>query len=225
MKFFTKRRILSIILIVVLAIFVFTPEEKYPQSHFSHAELLKISPDGVIDPFTIRSPEGFDAFGSKLVANMVKRGILLEHPMFGAVFQADNPNPGSITLVIQSPGGLVSVGNRIAQMLESFRANNIHIDCVVSEAQSMAFFIVVTQCDRVYAKKNVKFMQHKVHYGQQGTNSPSTFVSDLEMARKEAEVLGVDFNKWFKLTRLKEEDHVFTQKEIRDYKLVDGWVD
>jgi ATP-dependent protease ClpP protease subunit len=224
MKFFTKRKLL-ILLALLPVLFFIIPEEQEPiTSDFSHHELLKINPDGVIDEYTLRSPENYQTFGSNLVGNMVKRGILDTHPLLGAIFKQNPPAEG-ITIVFQSPGGYVSLGKQAADMLSSFRANNIHITCVVSEAQSMAFFVLITQCDNIIAKKSVKLMQHKVHLVQHGSNSPLTFMMDLEMARKEAEVLGVDFNKWLKLTRLKKADHIFTQKEIRDYKLVDGWME
>lgn len=218
-----KRIIIAVgILLVLFGLISGSKEEKLAESKFTHEEILKIDPAVVLDKMSLLSPEGATVFNQDLTAHLSKLGILVFVPMFG-VYQF-NPefHGGSINIIIESPGGLVSLGTSIANLLEEIRQRNVFVNCFVSEAQSMAFFVMVTQCDNVIAKKNVLLMQHRVSYGERGY-SPGTQLLDVKLARVEAEKLGVEFNSWLKFTK-GNKNRVFTKKQIKQFKLVDQWM-
>jgi hypothetical protein len=190
-------------------------------SDFSHSEILEINPAIVIDNYTLFN-DNTPYELKRLQDELVNRGILVRHPMFGIFINPDKIGQ-SFNMIIQSPGGLVVQGMGLYEVLKSISTAGIRINCYVSEAQSMAFFIMATSCSKVVAKKNVLLMQHRSGYGANG-KTPSTYKTDIIMATLESAHLGTDFKNWLKLTRT-EEDHVFTEEEIKKYKLVDEWVD
>ena len=86
----------------------------------------------------------------------------------------------------------------------------------------MAFYIMVTSCDKVIAKKDVILMQHRVTYGGTET-TPSTYLSDIQLSYAEASRLGIDPIEWRGLTR-GSKDKVFSKEEVEKYNLVHEWV-
>lgn len=192
-------------------------------SAFTHEEIEKINPVLIVDAYTLSSPGNFKATLQDSLSRMVRKGALVMTP-FGPII---NPNLKqsnySISIMIQSGGGKVSLGLDLVEALNSLRQAGIKLNCYVGEAQSMAFTLMVTSCDKVIAKKDAILMQHRVSY-RSLSQTPSTFQLDIEMSRRESEALKVGYKEWHKLVR-GPEDHVFTEDEIKKYKLVDEWID
>lgn len=214
------RYIIAGLLLFLFVVGVY-PIQRFSESHFSYSEIQKIDPVLVIDYNTLIDPSRTQESLQGMFKIMAERQFVLSHPLFGNVYNPDLLGT-RINVIIQSGGGLVSEGKIVSDLLISIKTAGYPIDCYVSEAQSMAFFIMVTGCSRVIAKHNVKLMQHREAYG--GKNyTPDTYVMDIYMARKEAESLGFDPNKWLAFTRTGT-DKVFTLPEIMKYKLVDEFM-
>jgi len=190
------------------------------QSAFTYEEITKINPALIIDRYTLVSEEIFSESTSRLVGIMVQNKVLIPTP-FGMTI---NPEAPSVTLpvIIQSGGGFVSIGIQLSKTLNALREVGVKVHCYVAEAQSMAFYLMVTSCDKVIARRSVKLMQHKSAYGLAGY-TPSTYLIDIEMARAESEALEINTNNWLELTR-GDEDHIFNKEEIEKYGLVHEWV-
>lgn len=213
---------LGITLGIVLGYVVITSPEPH-KSAFTHDEIAKINPVLIVDKYTFLHADNQAQEMRSALSRMVEMGIVIMTP-FGPVVNPDLKQGNySIPVIIQSGGGLVSLGMELIGALNSLREAGVKVNCYVGEAQSMAFALMVIICDKVIAKKSARLMQHRVSYGTQGT-TPHTFQSDIELSRLEAESLGVNYDEWHNLAR-GPEDHVFTKEEIEKYKLVDEWID
>lgn len=192
------------------------------KSSFSHDEVARINPTLIVDKITLVHKGAFQAAMEQAVLKLADKGILIPTP-FGMVMNPDLAGKDySISLIIESGGGFVSLGNTMVGMLNELRKNGIKTKCYIGEAQSMAFTIMVLGCDKVIAKKSATIMQHRTSYGSSG-QTPSTYALDIEIARAEAQALKVNYEHWLSLTK-GEDNHVFTKEEIKKYKLVDEWI-
>lgn len=191
------------------------------KSAFTHDEVADINPVMVIDKYTLVHPDNFQATMQYTMSRLLDMNVLVMTP-FGPVINS-GLSGYSLNVIIQSGGGMVALGSELESSINSLRSKGLKIHCYVGEAQSMAFYLMVTMCDKVIAKRSARLMQHRVSYGPAGT-TPSTFLSDIELSRKEAQALGVNFDEWHNLVR-GSEDHVFNLLEIDKYKLVDEWID
>lgn len=195
-----------------------------PEPHtsaFTHDEIAKINPVMIIDRYTLVHPDNFQAAIQDALSRLSAMGVVTMTP-FGPVI-TEGLAGYKLNVVIQSGGGMVALGKDLEGAINSLRSKGLKIQCYVGEAQSMAFYLMVTMCDKVTAKRSARLMQHRVSYGPAGT-TPSTFLSDVDLSRKEAQALGVKFDEWHNLAR-GQEDHVFNLLEIEKYKLVDEWMD
>lgn len=192
-------------------------------SDFTHEELVKIKPELIIDYGMLEDEDSYKDDINSLSYHLIQRGLILKTPT-GMVYNSNTSyiSP-SISVVIQSGGGYIKLGYYLIQTLIDIRKTGIKINCYVSEAQSMAFTVMVLGCDKVLAKKNVTLMEHRVSRGGEGT-TPSTFMEDIQLSQLEAQVLGLKWEDWIKVAR-GPKDHVFTKDEIKKYKLVTEWID
>jgi ATP-dependent protease ClpP protease subunit len=220
---FLKLASLAIVLLAgaVLVRNAVTPEPL--KSGFTHAQVVKIDPVAVIDRYTLLHKDAASGFVQDLMQNLAKKGVVSIHPLFGAFVNEDKVGQ-PINIIIQSWGGDVSLGRGIHSVLFGLRKAGVFINCYVSEAQSMAFYIMLTTCDNVIATRNVVLMQHRVHYNGNG-HSPATYLTDVEMAREEAASLNYDLHKWLLLTRGSENDHVFSKKEYESMGIINSYVE
>lgn len=198
-------------------------ESKDFKSDFTHEELDKINPDLVVDYFTLVDSDSYKATKSEFIGRLLYKKIVLNTPI-GLIY---NPimkmNPYQMSVVIQSGGGLVGAGKDLIVFLNGLREAGVKVNCYVSEAQSMAFTLVVLGCDKVIAKKNVILMEHRVSF--EGSDyTPGTFMEDNNLSKLEAAKIGVNWHDWLNLAR-GEKMHIFTKEEIKKYKLVDEWMD
>lgn len=191
------------------------------KSAFTHDEIAKINPVMIIDAGTLIDPQRFGESMMDMVGRLSAIGILIPTPFGPAI----NPSARNyaIPVIIQSGGGYVRLGNEYVGFVQELRKAGIKVNCYVGEAQSMAFHILVVTCDKVIAKRSARIMQHRTHCGAK-CSTPATFLSDIELSRKEAQALGVKYDEWHNLVR-GPEDHVFNLLEIEKYKLVDEWMD
>lgn len=205
---------------IVLGVRLLTSPEPH-ESAFTHDEVAKINPVMIIDTYSLVHPENFQATMSDSFNRLSSIGVLVMTPFGPAV----NPSLSGykLNIIIQSGGGMVALGRELEDAINSLRSKGLKVQCYVGEAQSMAFYLMVTICDKVIAKRSARLMQHRVSYGLAGT-TPSTYQSDVELSRKEAIALGVKYDEWHNLAR-GPEDHVFNLLEIEKYKLVDEWID
>lgn len=194
------------------------------KSMYSHAEIMKIQPDLIVDEYALVNP---DVYAEEIVSfnqKLISKGILLMTPFGYAVNPSVDRANTQVEVIIQSPGGSVGMGLSLIGLLDTIRQGGVSVICHVGEAQSMAFSILVLGCDKVIAKKVAVLMQHRTSYYGLGA-TPSTYVLDLELVKLESDALGVSFAEWYNLTRRESSDHIFTRAEIDKYKLVDEWVD
>lgn len=204
---------------VIIAVYHIEIKEKsIKQGKFTHQQVEDINPDAILGMATLSHPTITQAFIKKVLKNLKDSGHIDFHPMFGVV----GLKKGSIDIIIDSNGGRVDLGMGISSLLQELRDNDIDVNCYVANATSMAFYVMVTNCDKVIATKNVFLMQHRVRYSS-GEGDAATLETDNLMSKNEAEALGVDYKEWRALVR-GEEDYVFDLQDIIKYKLVDEWL-
>jgi ATP-dependent protease ClpP protease subunit len=191
-------------------------------SDFSYEEIEKIDPIIAVGYYSLIGDSTFPSHIMELKASLIRKSILVSHPVYGEFINPEKIGE-SVNIIIQSPGGKVDIGAQLIMILNSLRSAGIKVNCYVSEAQSMAFSVMVTSCDKIVAKKDVILMQHRISYGK-GKTTVDTFVSDIKLAYAEADALEIDRKEWLSITKTKE-DKVFSYDEIIKYKLVDEWID
>lgn len=208
---------LSVIGILVLKEVFNRPSIK---SAFTHEEIKRINPVFILSQGVLMNPEFMAEAVQEMLRNLELKGMMVQTP-FGPML---NPQVRgyAIPIIIQSPGGRVKLGNDLKNLLRSMKNEGLLIHCYVGEAQSMAFNIMVTMCDKVIAKRSARIMQHRTHCGKD-CSTASTVYSDVKLTQEEAQALNVSYDEWLKVAR-GEEDHVFTPEEIEKYKLVDEWM-
>lgn len=193
------------------------------ESLFTHAEIESINPVLIVDSYTLLDPQSYSGGERFFLNELIKRGVVVRSP-FGLIPNEAGTLPEILNVIIQSGGGEVGAGLKLIRWLELIRGLGIRVDCYVGEAQSMAFTLMVLGCDRVVAKKRGVLMQHRTRYMNLGT-TPVTYHLDNFLSRKEAKALGLDYGTWSNIVRGSDEDHIFTESEIKQYKLVDEWIE
>jgi len=208
---------LLLLLLIANLFFSVDFEQRY-ESKLSHEDILKINPVAVVDNYTLLDSDAATQFLLDIQDKLVRDGVMTIHPMFGTILNTRGFEY-NLNIIISSEGGISEIGVALAEKLITLKTSNISINCYVTEAQSMAFYLMVRGCSKVYAIKDVILMQHRSYYGN-GNYTEGSYKNDIDLARSEASSLGVDFKKWLELTRGSEDDHVFTKEEIKQYKLV-----
>lgn len=195
-------------------------EKSKLKSGFTHEEVREIDPVLIVDSVTLINPESTGRQLERMLHSLIKKQVIV-NTYLGPMYNVQLTRT-PLNVIIQSGGGKVILGLEVENALKMIRSQGFKVHCYVAEAQSMAFYLMVTSCDKVYAKLGTRLMQHRSAYGSRNF-TPSTYQIDLDMAEAESKALGVNFNEWLNLTR-GEKDHVFTPEEIEKYKLVDGWI-
>ena len=217
--------LLAIFGCAVLIALLFTPD-KVPytyKAHFTHAEIDKLNPALIIDHTFLMNENDQNAAMQVLMDYMISRG-LTTRTSTGDFYRLGMDYSGyRIPVLIQSRGGSVDLGLKAIKALQSLSREGMKVDCYVSEASSMALTLMIQACDKVIAKKSVRFMQHRVSAGDLG-QTPRTFQIDVALSKAEASKLGLKWEDWNMIAR-GEKDHRFTLEEIELYKLVNEWID
>jgi len=217
-----NRYLLILVVFAGVLTFLHHKQSSYKlESKFTHEEVEKIQPYFILDAALLMSPASASSESKYMIERLVAEGYAIPTP-YGLVV-LPNAKGLKIPIIIQSGGGLVGLGNQLKGLFKYLKSNGLYFDCYVGEAQSMAFNIMLTVCDKVTAKKDAVLMQHRVKYGDLGT-TPTTFRDDIAMSKEEASVLGIHYKDWNDLAR-GPKDHVFTLEEIKKYKLVDEWIE
>lgn len=205
----------------ILATFKHQQSSYRLESKFTHEEVEQIRPYFILDAALLMSPASASSESKYLVERLVSEGYAIPTP-YGLVV-LPQARGVKIPIIIQSGGGLVGLGNQLKGLFKYLKSQGLYFDCYVGEAQSMAFNIMLTVCDKVTAKKDAVLMQHRVKYGDLGT-TPTTYRDDISLSKEEASVLGIHYKDWNDLVR-GPKDHVFTLEEIKKYRLVDEWIE
>lgn len=190
------------------------------RSTVSYEVLQGIENPMILDHSSLIYEEQYTELSKSITSHLIENSVIAIHPVFGIL---TNPKKKgfNINLVIESNGGYSSLAlNFIVNLNSIKKAAGLTVTCYVNTAQSAAFTIMVSVCDKKVAIGNLTLMQHKAYYESIGYTS-GTMMTDMKLAKIEADALGVDFKEWLKLTRSSYEDHVFTKKEIKKYKLID----
>lgn len=217
-----NRYLLILVVLAGVLTFLHHKQSSYKlQSKFTHEEVEKIRPYFILDAATLMPASGASSEAKLMVERLVSEGYAVSTP-YGLVI-LPNAKGLKIPIIIQSGGGRVDSGNQLKGLFKYLKSNGLYFDCYVGEAQSMAFNIMLTVCDKVTAKKDAILMQHRVKYGDLGT-TPATYRDDVSLSKEEASVLGIHYKDWNDLVR-GPKDHLFTLEEIKKYKLVDEWIE
>lgn len=217
-----NRYLLILVALAGIMTFLHHKQSSYKlESKFTHDEVDKIQPYFILDSQLLVSPDNVSAEIELMVERLIREGYVVPTP-YGLV-ALPRARGLKIPIIIQSSGGYIESGNKIKGLFKYLKSNGLYFDCYVGEAQSMAFNIMLTVCDKVTAKKSAVLMQHRTKYGNLGT-TPTTYRDDISMSKEEASVLGIHYKDWNDLAR-GSKDHVFTLEEIKKYKLVDEWIE
>tara|TARA_R110000851_G_scaffold219999_2_gene372744 strand:+ start:131 stop:778 length:648 start_codon:yes stop_codon:yes gene_type:complete len=210
---------------LLLAIMLLLPmlsscDKGLPETDFSYKVLQEIDNPIILDHVSLLSEEGMGKLTRDIISHLEENQVMKIHPLLGAFF-----NPAkrgfNINVIIESNGGYAGIAKGLIGMLSSFkRAGGIEVTCYVNTAQSAAFTVMLGICDKKIGIGNVTLMQHRAYYSGIGYTS-GTLLTDMELAKIEADVVKVNINEWLKITRDSYEDHAFTKKEIEKYKLLD----
>lgn len=87
--------------------------------------------------------------------------------------------PEPITVIINSPGGVVNAGETFIQMLQMAKRGGTPIDCLVVGAAYSMGFNVLGECDKIYALPDATFLFHPV---KSSTNQPMRAIDALQLA-------------------------------------------
>lgn len=191
------------------------------ESKFTHEEVEKIHPYFIMDAFLLTSSSNLAPEVKVMVERLISEGYAI--PTSYGLVMLPEAKGLKLPIIIQSGGGLVELGNQLKGLFKYLKSKGVYFDCYVGEAQSMAFNIMLTVCDKVTAKRDTILMQHRVKYGDLGT-TPATYREDISMSKEEASVLNLDYKEWNSLVR-GPKDHVFSLEEIQKYNLVDEWIE
>lgn len=215
---------LGVVLVLALGvgtgILVLTSPEPH-KSAFTHDEIAKINPVLIVDVRTLMDQSRYTESMQFMMDSLTSRGVLFQSSAGLVIMPAGGEY--YLPVIIQSKGGQVKLSNELVGFMSGIRDSGYKVSCYVGEAQSAAMHVLVTMCDKVVAKRLATLMQHRTHCGDD-CSTPATFMSDIELSRKEAQALGVKYDEWHNLAR-GPEDHVFNLLEIEKYKLVDEWMD
>ncbi len=190
------------------------------RSTISYEVLQSIENPIILDHTSLLFEESYRELVTSITDHLTKNQVIAVHPLYGVL---TNPKKKgfNVNLVIESDGGYSDLAlNFITNFNSIKKAAGIKVTCYVNTAQSSAFTVMVSVCDKKIAIGELTLMQHKAYYRSLGYTS-GTMITDMQLARIESKALGVNFDEWLKLTRSSYEDHVFTKKEIVKYKLID----
>ena len=79
--------------------------------------------------------------------------------------------------------------------------------------------MAVRVCSKAILLRGGGMSQHYAYIPEKGVTN-STYLSSYEMAKKEAEALMIDPKEWFAITRLKNENKLFTVEELKKYNII-----
>ena len=160
--------------------------------------------------------KSFDIFMNKTAQVMDMRGQMSQS------MQPTHHNTHiPLEIIFDSPGGDLEAMNAYIETLSKLRIlYGIRLKCYIYEAMSAAFTIAVTQCNEIYLLKGGKMMTHYAYIKGKGVTI-STIHDTRDMARLESTSLGIPFEKWFKISRIKGKNKYYTVEEMKKYNIID----
>ena len=216
------KKLLAILILSIITSKSYDVLTRY-KTPFTHNLINKINPAITIDFGTLSTIKGPDNIIKELNMFLIENNMM-KCNLLRCMFNPD-PNKKSLNIIIESNGGYAEVALEVSNILNSLRKEGIIISCYTNKAQSAAFFLLITACDKRIGVGGVKLMQHKsYYYSDHKIITSGTLKNDILLSNKEADLLGVNRNDWIKLTR-GSEDHIFTKYEIKKYKLIDKYIE
>jgi hypothetical protein len=126
------------------------------------------------------------------------------------------PQNLEIPLLIDSYGGYLGLMGQTARVMQFTRMLGIKYTCYVTNAYSAAFFLLVTQCSKRIVLRGAKVGQHLTHIGNNMTTADA-ILDSRKMSRAEAKALGIEEERWYRITRKVGKDKDFSEKEMIKY--------
>ena len=163
---------------------------------------------------TFLDPRGF----SQEVANaMLTEGVWQLSP-FGPIWAGDIFKK-EFTLLIDSNGGSVDVMFQILDSMAELQKRGIHFKCYIANAHSAAFTFAVSVCSKAILLRGGQMSQHHAYRRGFGITN-DTYLISLNMAKKEAAALLLDYREWMRITRDGNEDKLFSVEELKKYNII-----
>lgn len=95
----------------------------------------------------------------------------------------------SINVLINSPGGSISDGNKIIEQIETLKHQGYEVNCIADFAASMAF-IILQACPNRYALSTSVLMQHQMSLGISGEiNRIESYLHYIKTLRKNIDIM------------------------------------
>jgi len=212
-----KKTTLSLILAPILALsfLLFKINEK-PYSVIDEKAMQEISSEIhiTVGQDTFLDPRGF----SQEVSNaMLTEGVWQLSP-FGPIWAGDIFKK-EFTLLIDSNGGSVDVMFQILDSMAELQKRGISFKCYIANAHSAAFTFAVSVCSKAILLRGGQMSQHHAYRRGFGITNDSYLIS-LNMAKKEAEALLMDYREWMKITRKGNDDKIFSVEELKKYNII-----
>lgn len=94
-----------------------------------------------------------------------------------------------INVLINSPGGSISDGNKIIEQIETLKNEGYKINCIADFAASMAF-IILQACPNRYALSTSVLMQHQMSLGISGEiNRIESYLKYIKSLQKNIDIM------------------------------------
>ena len=156
-----------------------------------------------------------------VTAKLARKG-LAQRSLFGVAIKK-SPEPLFIDVLVNSPGGSISLLMQRLGFVNYLRSKNIFLKCYISEAHSAAFTFVIAGCTTRILIKDGKMSQHRAFYSSYSDDkkheSPVTRILSYKLAKIEAAILKKNYIEWYKISRgddLKE----FTEEELKEHGII-----
>ena len=213
-------RILEIVAIVsALLVLSFVFKVQYEKQNYNVVDakaMEKIIPelDATVGENAFYNPR---LFMSSLISKMVDDKLMIPTP-FGMTWSADVFKK-EYTLLIDSKGGRVDILFRLLKDFEEFQKRGISFKCYIANSQSAAFTFMVNVCSKGILLRGGTVMQHFAYTRLNGVSNTAYMIS-RKMALMESKALMVPFKEWFELTRLENENKIFSVGELKKYNII-----
>lgn len=114
-------------------------------------------------------------------------------------------NDDDITLLINSPGGMVEVGTSVIDAMTLAKSRGVHFKCITGLMSASMAFIILAHCDERYALPNTKLLFHpvsaqpgRIRIQEFGVIAEQIIVEENEIMRFIQTKMGMDKEKFQK---------------------------
>lgn len=206
--------IVGVLLVVTLLFNTYKGRQNYNVVDAKAMEKIIPELDATVGENAFYNPR---LFMSALVSKMVDDKLMIPTP-FGLTWSADVFKK-EYTLLIDSKGGRVDILFQLLSEFEEFQKRGISFKCYIANSQSAAFTFMVSVCSKGILLRGGTVMQHFAYTRLNGVSNTAYMLS-RKMAMIESKALLVPFKEWFDLTRLENDDKIFTVEELKKYGII-----